>query len=389
MKVAVGQFGAPTAVLNATLFGALEVFDFAKTEVIGAVGGPNGLIHREFIPLRGRLEGLHWLLETPGAALLAGRKANFSASVEHVMKNLRHEGVEGLLVIGGNGTMAMADCILQAAKADGYDLQVVGVPKTIDNDLIGVDHTPGFPSAAQFVLQALSNLVADLESMVGFEQVRIVEVMGRKTGWLAATASLFPEFYYLSKAGIDPIVCLPERPLRVESLIRAVQEHVREDGCAIVVVSEGVCDVTGEQVLQMGQQDSQQAALMMLGGIGAWLAEVIRKRTSYVVRYENLGLLQRCWADCQVKLDRDEAVHLGQAGAKLLLDGKSGTMVGLARDDVGFYQTHLVHLPFSQVGGSERTVPDQFLNEKTYQKWLCPLLDLSKLHPYPVLARRG
>ena len=190
VHVAIGQFGGPTTVINASLLGALETLDRSGAAVRGIVGGTHGLIEGRTIELTGRAASLQWLARTPGAALRSGRRADVSDDdVQQAVRSLHALGAGALLVIGGNGTMALGHRLATAARAAHVDLSVIGIPKTVDNDVAGVDHTPGYPSAASFVLMALRDLRLDLQAMIGFEQVRVVEVMGRGTGRLAAVAA--------------------------------------------------------------------------------------------------------------------------------------------------------------------------------------------------------
>ncbi|WP_067933220.1 6-phosphofructokinase [Alicyclobacillus kakegawensis] len=405
MRVAVGQFGAPTAVLNASLFGVLDSLSKAGAEVYGILGGAWGLSQGNVHPLS-FARPPEWLLHTPGAALGAGRQLSFAAHAGEAVQNLRERHVDALIVMGGNGTMALGQIVERESQARGYDLQVIGIPKTIDNDIAGVDHTPGYPSAAQFVLKALCDLAIDLEAMVGFEQVRVVEVMGRRTGWLAAAAALYDDLFRevrgssadhaggwdvnrLSRRRVRPIVCLPERPFHLDQVLGDVQRRVREDGCTMVVVSEGVQPADG-QVMFQTDHGQDKARPFMWGGVGAWLAEAIRDQTKFGVRYENLGLLQRCWSRFSVPLDVAEAVRVGREGAHKVLAGESGQMVGLVRSRQSEYHVDTVGIQLSEVAGKERVMTeDEAKLGPTFRDWLRPLLDWSMLCPHPRLTMSG
>lgn len=394
MRVAIGQFGGPTAVLNASLYGALTQLDLDGATVFGVVGGGQGLVSGDFISLTGRSQDCGWLATTPGAALRAGRFAAFADRVDVVVRHLRQRGIDGLLVIGGNGTMALADLIRREAISAGYGLQVMGVPKTIDNDLPGVDHTPGYPSAAHFLLGALRDLAHDLDAMAGFEQVRVVEVMGRHTGWLAAVAALLPHLasdvgHGRTSVMSAPLVYIPERPLDPMELLEQVRGRVDLEGYAMVVVSEGIRSPSGQRVTQMGV-DSNQAANVILGGVGAQVAHLIRQELGLGVRYENPGILQRCWTDSMVPLDRKEAIHLGQEGATALLRGETGQMVGHIRNSPAeaVYATQVVRIPFEQVAGRDRCMtPSEQLMDARFVNWLRPLVGFESLRGHPGLSQ--
>lgn len=396
MKVAVGQFGAPTAVFNASLYGVLDQLQQGNAEVLAIRGGALGLSQGDLRAISTN-EPLEWLLQTPGAALAAGRQSDFRQFAGDAVGHLQAANIDALVVLGGNGTMALGQQMEEEARARGYGLQVIGVPKTIDNDIVGVDHTPGYPSAAQFILQAVRDLSIDLEAMVGFEQVRVVEVMGRRTGWLAAAASLYSEVCggaqsvtgeagQGSGAGIQPLIYIPERAFDVATCLTHIEENVQRDGCSLVVISEGVRPVDGRAIVQSGHE-SAESGTFMLGGVGAWLAQTVREQTGYGVRYENLGLLQRCWAGASVPLDVTEAVGVGREGARRALAGESGVMIVLARAETTPYEGRITTRRLCEVAGKERmmTAAEAELGPD-FQAWLRPLLDWSKLRPYPRLT---
>ncbi|WP_029421358.1 diphosphate--fructose-6-phosphate 1-phosphotransferase [Alicyclobacillus macrosporangiidus] len=400
MKVAIGQFGAPTAVLNASLFGALQVLDDAGAEVFGVIGGVRGLIHGDWFDLSRFSRHGQWLLRTPGAALRAGRYADFHEVVDQAVEQLRQKGIDALIVMGGNGTMGLGAALHDAARAKGYPLAVIGVPKTIDNDIVGIDHTPGYPSAARFVIEAVRDLTLDLEAMVGFEQVRIVEVMGRRCGWLAAAAAVVP---YLSPIpgtvsprtiseeelrARRPLILLPEFRRRWEEVLTEIKERVHHFGHLVVVVSEGVTDANGKPVLHAGD-DSTNSARSMLGGIGAVLADQVRQVLGLGARYENLGVLQRCWSGSSTTLDRQEALMLGRRGAELVLAGKSAQMVGLSRRPALTYQVEFIERPLVEIAGRDRlmTAQEQCM-DVAFIQWLAPLVELEQIHEHPRISEK-
>jgi len=389
MRVAVGQFGAPTPVVNASLCGVIQgLVQKKNVEIYAVLGGPTGLACGKFIEIDPSTIDFELLRQTPGAALLAGRRADFREVDERAVDALCEKGIDALIVIGGNGTMSMAQDLFNIAKSKSVDLQVVGVPKTIDNDIVGIDHTPGFPSAAQFVLQALRDLSIDLEAMVGFEQVRVVEVMGRNTGWLAATAFLLSEI-----DDIVPVICIPELDLNLDNILTEIQMNVKTNGRALVVVSEGVRTSEGEHLVQISGYKTKSSN-HVLGGIGRLLASEIIDELGFGVRYENLGLLQRCWADCQVPLDVKEATELGYLAASAVIEGKSGVMATLLRKSSTPYQTNYTFIPFISIANQERKVEQQWLPlSNEFREWLRPLINWDKLKPHfrleSILSRKG
>ena len=382
MRVAIGQFGGPTAVINNSLLGALETLDDAGATVFGIVGGTTGLLQGRTMELSGLSPSLQWLALTPGSALRAGRRGDVTeADLLTAVGHLQAQRVDALLVIGGNGTMALGNRLAGIASERHYPLRVIGIPKTIDNDIVGVDHTPGYPSAVSFVRMALRDLQIDLEAMAGFEQVRVVEVMGRSAGWLAAVGISD------HSGGERPIVLLPERPLVWDRLLSEIERRVNDGRPVLVVVGEGVSTAGGAPLAQM--QTGTQSAHVMLGGIGGQVAAVVRDQLGYGARAENLGLLQRCFARSATELDRHEARWLGREAAVAALRGEGGHMVGMAPrswESVQPYEPSLIQLPFGQVAGRERVLPlQQGELSPHFARWVAPLLDPSAVAPYPRL----
>lgn len=390
MKVAIGQFGAPTTVINSSLFGVLRTLETESIDIYGVVGGVTGLVSDDIVTIKDAAS-MRWLRTTPGAALRAGRYADYEGSVEQSVDTLARRGIDKLIVLGGNGTMGFGKAIQSVARAKGYPLSVVGIPKTIDNDIVGIDYSPGFPSAARFVIQAVRDLQLDLEAMVGFEQVRIVEVMGRRCGWLTASAAIVShlgaEGESLSCARNEikmspPIICLPERPLVVSSLLKDIEARVKTDGSIMVVVSEGVRDAGGNQILQVGKE-SRRSAQSMLGGVGAVLAEAVREKLGYGTRYENLGLLQRCWSDSGLASDRDQAERLGVFAAKAVIDGHSGVMAGLIRPNLHRYEFVETLIPLENVADRDRLMTEPELSlEDAFLDWLSPLIEMDSIRQH-------
>ena len=395
MRVAIGQFGGPTAVINNSLLGALETLDDAGATVFGIVGGTTGLLQGRTMELSGLSPSLQWLALTPGSALRAGRRGDVTeADLLTAVRHLQAQRVDALLVIGGNGTMALGNRLAGVASERHYPLRVIGIPKTIDNDIVGVDHTPGYPSAVSFVRMALRDLQIDLEAMAGFEQVRVVEVMGRSAGWLAAVATTLGNEWSMDHGGVGderggerPIVLLPERPLVWDRLLSEIERRVNDGRPVLVVVGEGVSTAGGAPLAQM--QTGTQSAQVMLGGIGGQVAAVVRDQLGCGARAENLGLLQRCFARSATELDRHEARWLGCEAALAALRGEGGHMVGMAPrswESIQPYEPSLIQLPFGQVAGRERVLPlQQGELSPHFARWVAPLLDPSAVAPYPRL----
>ena len=237
-KLMVGQSGGPTAVINASLVGVIEEAAKHKeiTGVYGMLHGIRGLLTEQLVDLAHEpQETLSLLRRTPGAALGTIRHKVTRDEFARLVAVLQAYDVRFLCYIGGNDSMDTAHKIYTAAQAHAYDLRVVGIPKTVDNDLNGTDHCPGYGSAARFVALALRDSGRDTESMKHSSPVKIVEVMGRNAGWIAAATALGRQ-----EAGDPPhLICFPERPLKDNGIILAVRHVLEERGCCVIALSEG------------------------------------------------------------------------------------------------------------------------------------------------------
>ena len=361
LRIVVAQFGGPTTVLNASLHGALEALHAGGAEVLAARGGARGLLAEPLAPLPGPPP--RHLLRTPGAALGAGRFAVGAAEVATVAARLRGMGVEACLLMGGNGTMGLALALHVAG------LRVAAVPKTIDNDIVGTDHTPGYPSAAAFVAGAVADLATDLRAMAGFEDVRLIEVMGRRAGWLAAAAALartHPE-------DLPQLILLPEVPVRLDAFCAEVAARHRRDGSVLVVVAEGVCDPDGRPWGLQALDASGRT--QVLGAAARHLAEELRSRLGLSVRAESLGFLPRCLRGAARPSDRAEARALGRCAATALLAGRGGIMAAIAPRQAPKDGPRYIEVPLGEVAGRERLLPAGMRDMgPAFLGWLRPLV---------------
>lgn len=381
-RIAIGQAGGPTPVINATLAGFVQE---VKEEgfLVFIRNGYEGLANGDFITGSSKL--LRWVIDhthVPGACLGSGRYPLTDEKIEQALRHLRKHRIDALVFIGGNGTMEALHKVAIAAEQKRYDLQVIGLPKTVDNDLGCTDHAPGFGSAARYVAVATRDMSRDLLAMKNFEQLRILETMGRNTGWLAASSGLLRTY---EEEG-PHFVALPERSLDQEKLVTTIEGAIRKFGCATVVVSEGVRWENGEPIEQ-GQVDGRS----VLGGVSGVIADYLRNELNITVRSELLGMNQRSFSLSVSQQDHDEAYYAGVRGGQLLKQDQSGVMVAIERNDnsstydVNFFPARLGDV--IKVG--ERKMPDQFIeNVDTYYKWLNPLVgqDLSS-YPRPFLRR--
>lgn len=380
-RLAIAQVGAPTAVVNASLFGFLR--GAGPCEVLGSVGGPTGLLRGDLRPLRlgvaGQADPGHRgdlvlgadVADRPGAWLGAGRHPFTEAELEAVVDRLTAAGVDGVALVGGDGTMVLAHELHRRAVRRRRTLSVVGVPKTVDNDITGTDHAPGFPSAARFGIQAVAALAVDQQAMASIEPVRVVETLGRRTGWLAmATVLARPR-----TGGAPHLVYVPERPFDDDRFLADVGDALARHGHVLAVVAEGVADPS-----VAGPFDRPVYDRPLHGGVAHRLTALVEARLGVGSRAEVLGLVQRCawWAVSPT--DRDEAAAAGAEGAHLLRQGVGGVMVSLPKRRPGAAPGGpLPAVPLEEVAGRSRAVPPAWVpaagdEAPGFAAWLDPLV---------------
>ncbi len=366
-NVAIVQAGGPTSVLNASLAGFLESASSPGrfNNIIGFRNGIEGLVKGQTMQLNGiESELVEALKFQPGAILGAGRYPLTQEGLHFISKVLRNEKISQLVLVGGNGTMWAAEQIANMCT----NIQVVGIPKTVDNDLWGTDHAPGYLSASKFIGEAIRSLALDLWSMRNFERVRVVEVMGRNVGWLAAAAGLATK----KLPGFPPIlIYTPEKVFNINKFINKIMELVQLEPCLLVVVSEGVRDAYGVPIAE--QRIGGNGSNIIPGGVGLFLANALREQ-GIPCRSENLGVLQRANTWTVSGRDREEAIFLGREAYDVLNQGKSGVMVGLKGPGLILDKRAVQSVSLSEVAKGERALEPNYLTEsgiaESFLEWL-------------------
>lgn len=351
------QGGGPTQVLNATLSAivdeARQTHSFDR--VIGACSGTRGLVEGRFADLGGLSKSdLDLLRMSPGAALGSSRYGPSGEDMERILQNLKNNSVHDILFAGGNGTMLGAQRVLHYCNDSGWPLQVIGVPKTIDNDVARTDRCPGYASAARYIAQSTRDLGMDLRSLP--QPVSILETMGRSVGWIAAAAAAGKR----DEEDAPHLVYIPEIAFDLDRFIAAVDAVVSRLGWAVVVVSEGIRDAAGRPVYQVN--DSAQADPLnrpFTGGVGRFLADQIASRLRIRCRCEKPGLLGRSSILHRSSRDVEDAELVGRAAVRGLLSGRSGEMVSLLPLMGGHAGYEFVGL--ESVAGTERFMPAEWL----------------------------
>jgi 6-phosphofructokinase 1 len=375
------QSGGPTAVINASLYGFLAQCFESGSRVLGAVNGINGLVEGKFIDLT-KWREIDRLPRIPGAALGSGRRPLREHEIDLIVDRLRERRVHGIALIGGNGTMWTCNRIARRSEQLGLKLQVIGIPKTVDNDVMETDHTPGFGSAARFVAHAVRDLSVDLQAMIGFEGIRIIETMGRNSGWLAASAMLA-----VPSSGNTPYrAYIPELAFELDAMLQDAAQVYEQFKYGVFVVSEGIRDRSGQPLATTALHNG--SGTRVLGGVGGLLAGEVIARLGIPCRYENLGMLQRCMAALVSEQDRSEAIAVGRRAAAELLAGRTGRMICIRREEGAAYTISLDTVELERTAGVERKLDERFLTKRNglpvnqaYLEWLRPLAGTVDRYP--------
>ena len=395
IKVLVAQGGGPTAVINQSMVGVvLEARRQAGvSRVYGARHGVRGIVDEDFVDLTQETShNLELVAGTPGSALGSTRDKPDLAYCRDIFRVLRAHGIGHFYYIGGNDSADTVRIVSEQAAQAGYPLRCVHVPKTIDNDLVGNDHTPGFPSAARYVAQAFAGANLDNAALPG---VYVAVVMGRHAGFLTAASALGRKF---DDDG-PHLIYLPERVFSVESFLADVRAvHARLGRC-IVAVSEGIHDASGVPIAAQLARDVERDAHgnVQLSGSGA-LAELLcdQVRTQLGlkrVRGDTLGYVQRSFLGCVSDVDQREAREVGEKAVQYgFWAGRDGS-VAIRRS--GHYAVDYALQPLAEVAGRTRVMDDAFIAPSgtdvtdAFRLYLRPLLgsgmpDAYRLRPNPV-----
>jgi 6-phosphofructokinase len=360
-NLVVGQSGGPTAVINCSLLGVVEeaLKQPSIGSVLGLVNGIEGAIEENLLDLdRQPASILEGLCRTPASALGSCRRKLSPADYERILEVFRAHDIRYFLYIGGNDSMDTCLQMESLARAEGYDLRVIGIPKTIDNDLPHTDHCPGYGSVARWVAQSVMDIGKDLLSMRTFMSVYVLEVMGRNAGWIAAAAGL-------ANRPNDPlplVICLPEQPFNRAQFLEQVSQRHREFGCALVVTSEALRSAGGQLVADEAAATVVDAfGHKVVYGAGDFLARMIQGELGLKCRSERPGTVQRAATACVSPVDQAEAREAGRAAVRLALADRSGLMVTLERLSSEPYRCTTGAVPLQDVASRERLLPSEFM----------------------------
>ena len=361
-----GQSGGPTSVINASAYGVIKTALEAEeiTKVYGASHGIVGVLNDElFVMDEEDPEELRYLLHTPSSELGSCRYKMKDPEVddtdyERILEIFKKYNVRYFFYNGGNDSMDTCNKISRYMKSVGYDCRVMGVPKTIDNDLFGTDHCPGFASAAKYIATSCMEINKDAR-VYDNKMIVIVEIMGRHAGWLAASAALATAY----GSGPD-LIYLPECDFDMDRFLADVDELYRKNGKVFAAVSEGIHYADGSFVSEAKTSATDGFGHAQLGGLAAMLAEIVKNHTGAKVRGIEFSLLQRCGAHIASATDVDEAFTAGKVAVEKAVAGETGYMVAFERQMVdGKYSCAYRLLPLESVANYEKKVPMEWIND--------------------------
>ena len=362
-NVIVGQSGGPTAVINGSLYGVVKEALSHREEVgrvYGMVNGIEGFLSgqvMEMEPLEASGE-LELVRTTPGA-YLGSCRYKLPEDPGHpvypeLFRKFGEYGIGYFFYIGGNDSMDTVSKLSRYARENGSGIRFIGIPKTIDNDLVNTDHTPGYGSAAKYVASTVREIGIDASVYDNKRSVTIVEIMGRHAGWLTAASVLARKY-----EGDNPVlIYLPETAFDPEKFIRDVEAALEKTANLVVCVSEGINDGEGTFICELsGSVGTDTFGHKMLTGSGKYLENLVKERLGVKVRSVELNVSQRCSASMLSAADLDEASGSGAFGVRAALRGETGKMVAFRRRPEAEYAIDYVTEDVDQICNREKTVP--------------------------------
>ena len=362
----IGQSGGPTSVINASAYGVIRTaLDHPNiTNVYGAEHGIKGVLNdRLFDMSKEDASELELLKHTPSSALGSCRYKMKDPDVDdtdyqRILEVFKKHDIRYFFYNGGNDSMDTCNKISKYMQKVGYECRVMGVPKTIDNDLFGTDHCPGYASAAKYIATSCMEVYQDAR-VYDTGTICIMEIMGRHAGWLTAAAALATEY----GAGPD-LIYLPETDFDMEQFLADVERVYKERGNCMVAVSEGIHYADGSFVSEAKTSATDGFGHAQLGGLASLLASVVKEKTGIKVRGIELSLLQRCGAHLASETDIQESVMAGKAAVENAVAGITDKMVAFEREIVdGHYVCKTKLIDLSDVANTEKKVPLTWIND--------------------------
>lgn len=370
MNIVVAQSGGPTCAINASLAGVFKrgCKSDKIDKIYGSINGINGIIRQNLVDLSDYIkseEDIKLLINTPSTALGSCRYKlaeceKDESDYKKIVECLKKYDIGMFFYIGGNDSMDTVMKLSAYFSENNIDIKVIGIPKTIDNDLCGTDHSPGFGSAAKYVAATMQEIIRD-SRVYSVKSVTIVEIMGRHAGWLTASSCCLR-----ANGEIAPhLIYLPEVHFSTEKFLEDVKRIQSEHDAVIVAVSEGVRTEDGSFAAEEFQsQKSDAFGHQYLSGIGKCLENIVSKELNCKVRSIELNVMQRCSSHIASLTDLCESEEIGEAAVEAALDGKTGRMMSYNRDSNSPYKMHIGDISVFDTANKEQYFPIEWINSE-------------------------
>ena len=367
-NIIVGQSGGPTSVINSSLAGVYKnAIERGFDKVYGMLHGIQGLLDEQYIDLSTQIHSeldIELLKRTPSAFLGSCRfklpEIHEDKSIyEKIFDILNRLDIDAFIYIGGNDSMDTVSKLSRYAEKIGSDIRILGEPKTIDNDLVNTDHTPGFGSAARYVASTVREITLDA-CVYEKKSVTIIEIMGRHAGWLTGAAALARKY-----VGDNPLlIYLPETDFDVEEFLQKVHAAFEKNCNVVVCVSEGIHDKDGTFICEYDSAAGTDAfGHKMLAGCGKYLENLVRSRLGVKARSVELNVSQRCSAAMLAGTDQQEGILAGEFGVQAALNGETGKMIAFKRQSDSPYSMKCTLEDVNVICNEEKTVPVEWITE--------------------------
>lgn len=385
MNAIVAHGGGPTSVINASLAGLIEGCRAHSRfqNLYGARFGLRGLLEEDLTELLARDEGLvHAIGASPGSALGSSRLKLSEEDYGRILALFDRKGIHCFFYTGGNGSMDTALRFSRMARDSGYDLQVIGIPKTIDNDLSVTDHTPGYPSTAHFFAIAARDVGEDNRSLPS--PVSVLEVLGRNAGWVVGATALARKH----EDDAPHLIYFPERPVSLDQIAADVDCIYRRLGRVVIAICEGQLDERGNP-FGADVDRSESSVHRLASNLGHTLARLLSAKLGIRARAEKPGLFGRCCGPLASEIDRREAFECGRTAAIAAIQGQSEGMVAIRRDSNVPYRSSTFLTPLENVARIERLMPQDWISAEAndvtqaFIDYVLPLIP--KVESYPRL----
>ncbi len=357
-NAAIGQSGGPTMVINASLVGAIEAAREMPQirQLYGALHGMDGVLHERFIDLfRENDELVEQIQYRPSAALGTSRIKPNEADLERAMKVFMAHNIRYFFYIGGDDSQSACHSLAEIAKSYDWEMNIIGIPKTIDNDLVLTDTCPGFGSAARFAAAAVQYVSCDAEA---FGNCEVVEIMGRNAGWLTAATALGRN----EPMDGPHLVYVPEVTVNPDKFLDDCHSVYDEYGYLVIAVSEGFAFAESE--IATTSQKVDEFGHARLGGVGQALADMVEEELGVRCRFDRLGNMQRSFALAQSQVDLDIAYAVGDDAVRRACRGETDVMITIQRKNNDPYEFECETTSLSSVAGQTRYLPDEYINDE-------------------------